>query len=107
LWSIFFYAAIAICGFVIYLQAAYFADYFADPQNVYRDEYLIGIFLVGFLSYVVWAPLIVASLHSRSRLTQPQRRLGILLGGLDERGQEPPFTNTLTNDTDNRLDGGN
>src|SRR5688572_24030005 len=79
------YTAIVICVYVIYAQATYFVDYFADlfegTDNPRRGEYLGGILLIGWLSLIIWAPLIFASACSR-RLSRTERILGLGTGSL-------------------------
>jgi hypothetical protein len=47
------YLGASACAYASYLQVAYLIDYFRDPMNPYREEYLGGILMVGLLSAAV------------------------------------------------------
>ena len=76
------YIAIAICLYAAWLQADYLFPYFAEPGNTFRQEYLEGVVLVGFMSSVAWVPLLIASvLGGRIGLSMPYRVLAAVTSG--------------------------
>jgi len=66
------YLIACVCGYALFVQATYLIDYFQEPQNSYRHEYLGGIFMTGLLSAPVWIGTLVFSLvHSRQNGSRP------------------------------------
>ena len=45
-----------VCAYASYQQISYAIEYFGDPLNRYREEFLGGILMIGLLSAVVWIP---------------------------------------------------
>ena len=62
------YIGALACIYALYVQISYFADYFSEPLNSYRREYLGGIFMLGLLSAAAWIPTLAFTLiHARMR----------------------------------------
>ena len=83
--------ASSVCVIAAGTCAIHLWQFFADPENSYRHEYLEGAFLVGGLSFVAWAPLLLAAVHSKSGLKTWQRRLGLFAGSVAAAGWAAPI----------------
>ena len=55
--TVLLYLGSLICAFACFKQLSYFASYFTEATNPYREEYLGGIFMIGTLSAIVWIPV--------------------------------------------------